>query len=240
MSAAADIGAPAVVDHATWLRARLEHLADEKDFTRRRDELARKRRELPWVEIDTDYRFQSDDGDRTLAELFEGRRQLVMYHFMFGPGWVEGCPSCSFWADNYDGTLPHLAARDTQLAAVSIAPLDEIDAYKTRMGWTFPWYSSAGSTFNHDMRVSFSPDEVADGTARYNFGTQPAYGEEMHGLSVFNRTDDDRVFLSYQAFSRGLDMLNGTYHHLDLTPLGRNEDDLEWSMAWLRRHDAYD
>ncbi len=230
---------PRIVDRDTWLEARLAHLADEKAFTRRRDELSRQRRELPWVEVDAGYRFESDDGARTLADLFDGRSQLLMYHFMFGPGWDEGCPSCSFWADNYNGTEMHLAARDTTLVAVSRAPLDELNAYKARMGWTFPWYSSAGSTFNFDMGVSFSEEDLA-ADKRYNFGTQPAFGEETPGVSVFNRTHDGRVFLSYQAFSRGLDMLNATYHLLDLTPKGRDEDDLEYTMAWLRRHDAYD
>lgn len=229
---------PTIVDRDTWREARLAHLADEKAFTRARDELSRKRRELPWVEVDADYRFETDDGTRTLTELFDGRSQLLVYHFMFGPGWEEGCPSCSFWADNYNGTEAHLAARDTTLVAVSRAPLAELNAYKRRMGWSFPWYSSANSSFNYDMGVSFSEDDLAAGK-RYNFGTQPAYGEETPGISVFNRTDDGRVHLSYQTFSRGLDMLNGTYHLLDLTPKGRDEDGLDYSMAWLRRHDAY-
>lgn len=230
---------PNVVDQATWQAARLDHLAAEKEFTRQRDELSRRRRELPWVEVDLAYQFRNDAGVQTLTELFDGRSQLLMYHFMLGPGWDEGCPSCSFWADNYNGTDKHLAARDTTLVTTSRAPLDEINAYRARMGWTFPWYSSAESTFNFDMGVSFRPEEVADGSGRYNFGTLPAFGEELPGISVFNRTDDGRVFLSYQTFSRGLDMLNGTYHLLDLTPKGRDENDLDFSMAWLRRHDAY-
>ncbi|NND76283.1 MAG: DUF899 domain-containing protein [Ilumatobacter sp.] len=230
---------PTIVDHDAWLEARLAHLADEKTFTRQRDELSRQRRQLPWTEVDATYRFETDEGTTTLAELFDGRGQLLMYHFMFGPGWEEGCPSCSFWADTYDGTQMHLAARDTTLVAVSLAPLDELNAYKARMGWTFPWYSSEGSTFNFDMGVSFTTDDIAAGK-KYNFGTQAAFGEETPGISVFNRTDDGRVFLSYQTFSRGLDMLNSTYHHLDLTPKGRDEDGLGYSMEWLRRHDAYD
>lgn len=231
---------PNIVDRATWLEARLAHLDDEKEFTRRRDELSRQRRALPWVEVDADYRFDSERGELTLADLFDGRSQLVVYHFMLGPGWDEGCPSCSFWADGYGGTGAHLAARDTTLVAVSRGPLPEIDSYKARMGWSFPWYSSAGSDFNFDMGVSFRAEDLADGTARYNFATSPAYGDEMPGISIFNRTDDGSVFLSYQTFGRGLDMLNGAYHMLDLTPKGRDEEQLDFSMSWLRRHDAYE
>ncbi len=230
---------PAVVDRDEWVAAREAHMADEKAFTRQRDELSRQRRELPWTEITEEYEFEGPDGVRTLAELFDGRGQLIVYHFMLGPGWEEGCPSCSFWADNYNGTEVHLAARDTTLVAISRAPLPEIEKYRTRMGWQFPWYSSADSSFNFDMGVSFRPDDIEAGNAPYNFGTQQAGVDEMPGISVFARTDDGRVFLTYQTFSRGLDMLNGTYHMLDLTPKGRDEDDLPWSMAWLHRHDAY-
>ncbi len=231
--------APNIVDRATWLEARLTHLADEKEFTRRRDELSRQRRELPWVEVDAGYHFDSSEGRSTLAELFDGRSQLVMYHFMLGPGWDEGCPACSFWADGFNGTEVHLAARDTTLVAVSRGALSEIGSYKSRMGWTFPWYSSSGSDFNFDMGASLPAEDLADGSASYNFGTSPAHGDEMAGISVFNRGDDGRVFLSYQTFARGLDMLNATYHMLDLTPKGRDEDHLDFSMGWLRRHDAY-
>jgi predicted dithiol-disulfide oxidoreductase (DUF899 family) len=230
---------PDIVDFDTWRTRSLEQLDAEKAFTRQRDELSRRRRSLPWVEVPGDYRFEGPDGERTLSELFEGRSQLAVYHFMFGPGWEEGCPSCSFWADSYEGIGVHLAARDTTLVTIGRAPLEELLAYKGRMGWTFPWYSSANSTFNYDLGVSFTPADVADGTARYNHGTQVGFGEEAPGLSVFSRTDDGRVFLSYQTFSRGLDMINTAYQILDLTPKGRDEDTLEWSMAWLHRHDAY-
>lgn len=219
-----------------WMAARVEHLAAEKAFTRQRDELSRQRRALPWVEITAGYVFDTPGGPVPLSELFGTHHQLLVYHFMMGPDWVEGCPSCSFWADNFDGVDVHLAHRDTALVAVSRAPIDEIEAYKRRMGWTFRWVSSAPSRFNFDMGVSFDP---GDDTATYNFGTQTNYGEESPGMSAFYRQDDGRVFLTYQTFSRGLDMINGAYHMLDLTARGRDEDGLDWSMAWLHRHDAY-
>jgi len=214
----------------------LEHLAAEKAFTRQRDDLSRQRRDLPWVEITEPYRFDTVDGPASLADLFAGKRQLLVYHFMMGPGWVEGCPSCSFWADNFNGVDVHLDHRDTALVAASRAPIDEIAEYQKRMGWTFRWVSSFGSSFNYDMGVSFEPDDEG---ATYNFGTQTTYGEESPGMSAFFKDETDRVFLTYQTFSRGLDMINGAYHMLDLTALGRNESDLEWSMAWLHRHDEY-
>lgn len=227
-----------VVEREEWIAARREFLAVEKEFTRRRDEVSRLRRELPRLELDTEYTFEGEGGRVGLADLFAGHGQLLIYHFMFGPGWGEGCPSCSFWADNYDGTGEHLAHRDTSLVAVSSAPLPELLAYRERMGWSFPWYSSAGSSFNHDLGVTFTDDQVAAG-ANYNYGTQTFPGNEAPGISVFAR-EGERVFLTYQTFSRGLDMLNGTYHMLDLTPKGRDEAELEFSMAWLRRHDAYE
>ena len=229
---------PDIVDRDTWLNARLDHLAAEKAFTRQRDELSAQRRALPWVEVDASYSFDTGSGTKRLVDLFEGRSQLLMYHFMLGPGWDEGCPSCSFWADNFEGTAMHLAARDTTFAVVARAPLPEIDAYKTRMGWTFPWFSSHDSRFNFDMGVSFTAEDIESGSALQNHGTGPAFGEETAGFSVFTERDG-RVYLSYQTFARGLDMLNGAYHLLDLTPKGRDEDDLDFTMAWLRRHDAY-
>jgi len=228
-----------VVDKAEWVTARMVHMGAEKALTRQRDQLSRQRRDLPWVEITEDYTFTGPDGDCSLLDLFEGRAQLLVYHFMLGPGWDEGCPSCSFWADNYNGTEAHLAARDTTLAAVSRAPLPEIQKYKARMEWRFPWYSSSDSSFNFDMGVSFSQEDVVGEALPYNYGTQAAHGEELPGISVYARSDDGRVFLTYQTFSRGLDMLNGAYHMLDLTPKGRDEEGLPWSMAWLQRHDAY-
>jgi predicted dithiol-disulfide oxidoreductase (DUF899 family) len=228
-----------VVNKDEWKAARLAHLEEEKAFTRQRDELSRKRRDLPWLEIEEGYEFEGPNGIVRLVDLFEGRSQLLVNHFMFGPGWDEGCPSCSFWADNYDGTQMHLAARDTTLVAVSRATLPEITRYRQRMGWEFPWYSSTASTFNFDMGVSFTESQLAADEPLYNFGTQTAFGDESPGISIFVKTEDDRVFLTYQTFSRGLDMLNGAYHMLDLTPKGRDEQDLPWGMAWLHRHDQY-
>lgn len=227
-----------VADPAAWRAARLQHLEREKAFTRERDALSEERRRLPWLEISAAYTFEGPDGPATLGELFGDQPQLLVYHFMMGPGWVEGCPSCSFWADNYDGTQVHLAHRNTSLVAISRAPLDEITAYKDRMGWSFAWYSSAGSSFNYDMGVSFRPDEL-DRDDLYNFGTQGFGGEEAPGISTFIKDDDGRIFLTYQTFARGLDMANGTYHMLDFTAMGRDEDGLDWSMQWLHRHDAY-
>ena len=232
-----------VVDRNTWIEARLAHMADEKEFTRKRDELSRKRRGLPWLEIADDYSFDGPEGKRSLADIFDGKSQLIVYHFMFGPGWDEGCPSCSFWADNYDGIGVHLGNRDTALVAKSRTTLAEITKYKTRMGWSFPWYSSNRSAFNYDMRVSWTPEQIEAGEAKYNYDTQTVGADELPGISIFAKQTDaegtERVFLTYQTFARGLDMLNGAYHMLDLTPKGRDEQDLDWTMQWLHRHDAY-
>lgn len=229
----------AAVDREQWTKARAAHLEAEKAFTRQRDELSRQRRELPWLEITDEYQFDGADGQRSLIDLFDGRDQLLIYHFMFGPGWEEGCPSCSFWADSFNGTEAHLAARNTTLATVSRAPFAELDQYRTRMGWTFPWYSSAGSSFNYDMAVSFTQEQLDSGEPVYNFDNNMPPGEEGAGISVFARGTDGGVYLTYQTFARGLDMLNGSYHMLDLVPKGRDEDDLPFTMAWLQRHDRY-
>lgn len=221
-----------------WLAARRELLAAEKDLTRRRDELAARRRALPWVPVDEPYAFDGPDGTVSLRDLFDGRSQLLVYHFMFGPGWDEGCPSCSFWADTFDGVGVHLAHRDVTFVCVSRAGYPELAAYRERMGWTFPWFSSAPSDFNVDFGVSFTPGQQAGG-ATYNFAHQDQVPEEAPGISAF-ALEDGRVFHTYSAYSRGLDPLNAAYQLLDLTPKGRDEGGLEWPMAWLRRHDAYD
>jgi len=229
---------PTIGSRDEWLAARLALLGREKELNRLRDELAAQRRKLPWVRIDEPYRFDGPDGPRTLAELFDGRSQLLVYHFMYGPEWDEGCPSCSFWADTYEGLSAHLAARDVTFVCVSRASLDAIDRYRERMGWSFPWFSSGGSDFNLDFGVSFTADDQAAG-ATYNFAPVAHPPEEAPGISAF-ALHDGEVFHTYSAYSRGLDPLNGAYQLLDLVPKGRDEDGLEWPMAWLRRHDGYD
>jgi predicted dithiol-disulfide oxidoreductase (DUF899 family) len=225
------------VDRAAWNRARLALLEREKAHTRARDALAAARRALPRVRIDKEYRFVSERGEETLGDLFEGRGQLVVFHFMFGPDWAEGCPSCSFWADTLDGTAIHLAHRDTTLVLASRAPFERLDAYRRRMGWSLRWVSSGGSDFNRDFGVSFDGEERATGTYNYRPGGFPA--SEAHGLSVFARDPDGSVYHTYSAYGRGIEEVNGAYGLLDLTAKGRDEANLTWTMAWLRRHDQY-
>ncbi len=227
---------PRIVSHEEWLKARKAHLSKEKAFTRMRDELARERRELPWERVDKDYVFEAPEGRVTLGDLFAGRSQLIVQHFMFGPDWNEGCPSCSFWTDNFNGIDAHLAHRDTSFALVSRAPIAKLEAYRKRMGWTLRWVSSLGSDFNFDYGVSFKPDETG---LKYNFDTIEPYGEEAPGLSVFRRGEDGAIYHTYSTYARGLDMLNGAYHLLDMTSKGRDEEGLAFSMAWVRRHDQY-
>jgi len=221
-----------------WLLARHELLEREKELTHLRDELARQRRELPWVRVGKTYNFESEDGARTLKELFDGRSQLIVYHFMFGPEWTEGCPSCSFWADTFDGAIVHLNHRDVTMLCVSRAPLETIEAYKRRMGWTFEWVSSLRSDFNFDFGVSFTEEQRSTG-AEYNFRPVDKPGEERPGLSAF-ALEDGVVYHTYSCYARGLDAINGAYQLLDLAPKGRDEDDLPWPMAWVRRHDVYE
>ena len=185
------------------------------------------------------YRFEGPGGTETLAELFAGRSQLVVYHFMLGPGWPEGCKRCSFWADNFNGIDIHLAARDVTLLAISSAPLAEIEAFKKRMGWSFKWVSSAGSTFNQDYHVTFSPEALEHGAVGYNYASVKLSGTERPGISVFTRDAGGTVFHTYSCYARGLDMMNGAYHYLDLTPKGRDEAGLRFSMEWVRLHDSY-
>ena len=229
----------AIVSRDEWLAARKTLLEQEKAFSRARDELSAARRALPWVRVEEDYRFDTLRGTESLADLFDGCTQLLVYHFMFGPDWQEGCPSCSFWADNYQGTLPHLRARDINLVAVSRAPLAKLQSYRDRMGWTFDWVSSAPSRFSFDFAVSFEPEDDPATAPNYNFATQSFNGDEAPGISVFVRDKTGEVYHTYSCYSRGLDMLNGAYHHLDLVPKGRDEADLPWPMAWVKRHDRY-
>jgi predicted dithiol-disulfide oxidoreductase (DUF899 family) len=227
-----------IVSPAEWLAARRELLREEKEFTRLRDRLSARRRELPWVKVGQPYTFDSAGGRVSLADLFEDRSQLLVYHFMLAPGWDEGCRHCSYVADHFDGTLPHLAARDVSFVAVSRAPLDQILRFKSRMGWDFNWVSSQETTFNRDFRVSFTPEEVESGKADYNFGVNDV-AEEMPGLSVFARGADGSVYRTYSTYSRGLDLLIGTFNLLDLVPKGRDEDP-DAPMSWVRHHDSYE
>ena len=226
-----------VVSREEWLAARKALLAKEKAFTRERDQLSRERRALPWVKVDKAYVFHGPNGKETLSDLFAGNGQLLVYHFMFGPDWNEGCPSCSFWADNYNGIVEHLKHRDVTLVAISRAPLEKLAAYKRRMGWSFKWVSSLGNDFNHDYHVSFTPEEQKN--AVYNYTAQGFGTSEAPGISVFAKDEAGHIFHTYSCYARGLDMLNGAYHLLDLVPKGRDEDGLSYPMAWVRRHDQY-
>jgi len=228
-----------IVSQAEWLAARKALLAREKEFSKARDQLSAARRALPWVKVDKTYVFDGPAGKEALAELFNGKSQLLVYHFMLGPGWVQGCPSCSFLADHFDGAVAHLAQRDVTLVVVSRAPLAEIDAYKKRMGWRFKWVSSYGSDFNRDYHVSFSKDEMA-GEVEYNYAMGKFPSEEAPGISAFIKDEAGGVFHTYSSYARGLDILLGTYHFLDMAPKGRDEDALPWTMAWVRRHDEYE
>jgi predicted dithiol-disulfide oxidoreductase (DUF899 family) len=230
----------AVVSPEKWVAARKELLRKEKEFTRLRDELSRQRRELPWEKVEKPYVFDGPGGKVTLADLFAGKRQLIAYHFMFGPGWEQGCPSCSFIADHFEGSAVHLAHRDVTLLAVSRAPLPQIAAFKKRMGWRFKWVSSHGNDFNRDYHVSFTKDELATGNVDYNYELQPFPAEEAPGVSVFSKdgTTGD-VFHTYSSYARGVDILVGAYNYLDLVPKGRDEGALAFTMAWVRHHDRY-
>ena len=233
-------GQQKVASPAEWLAARKQLLAKEKEFTRLRDELSRQRRELPWEKVEKQYVFDGPNGKQTLADLFGKRSQLVIYHFMFGPGWTEGCRSCSYLADHFDGATVHLAHRDVTLAAVSRAPIAEIEAFKKRMGWRFPWVSSFGTDFNYDHQVSFTPEQLATGEVYYNYAKQTFPVEEAPGLSAFAKDETGQVFHTYSSYARGLDILVGTYNFLDMAPKGRDEDGLAFSMSWVRHHDRYD
>jgi predicted dithiol-disulfide oxidoreductase (DUF899 family) len=237
-TASMEKSAAKVVSPSEWLVARKRLLAKEKEFTRLRDELSRERREMPMEKIEKNYVFQTVNGNETLSDLFQGRSQLIVYHFMFGPGWQEGCPSCSFLADSFDAVRVHLAQRDATLVVVSRATLPEIEAFKKRMGWQFKWVSSAGTDFNDYFHVSFSKEEMESGKAYYNYTNGGFPSEEGPGASIFCRCDE-QVFHSYSAYARGLDILLPTYNWLDLTPKGRDEEGLPWPMAWVRHHDRY-
>ena len=228
-----------IVSRDEWVAERQTLLAHEKELTRLRDQIARERRALSWVRIDKTYVFDGPEGPQTLADLFEGRHQLLVQHFMFGPGWEQGCPSCSFMADHSDAMTVHLAHRDVTLLAVSSAPLAEIERFRGRMGWQFKWVSSHGNDFNRDFAVSFTPEEQAKGEVYYNYGLRRFPTEEAPGISVFYKDDGGGIFHTYSTYGRGVEVMMGTYNLLDLMPKGRDERDVAHKMEWVRHHDRY-
>jgi predicted dithiol-disulfide oxidoreductase (DUF899 family) len=230
----------AVVSGDRWVAERKKLLAHERELTHLRDQIARERRALPWERVEKHYVFDTPEGPRTLAELFEGRRQLLVQHFMLGPGWEQGCPSCSYMADHADGMTLHLAHRDTTFVAISRAPLAEIQRFHQRMGWRFKWVSANANDFNFDFGVSFTAEEKARNEVTYNYGKQPFESEELPGLSVFYKDDAGDVFHTYSTYRRGVEAMMGTYHLLDLTPKGRDERDVDYKMEWVRHHDRYE
>jgi predicted dithiol-disulfide oxidoreductase (DUF899 family) len=227
-----------IVSETEWLEIRKQLLAKEKELTRLGDQLSAEKRKLPWVKVEKEYVFAGPQGKETLAELFGARSQLIVYHFMFGPDWEEGCPVCSMVADNFDANTVHLAQRDVTLVVVSRAGLSQIEAFKRRMGWKFKWLSSYENDFNHDYSVSFTGDDAAKGNY-YNFGTSGFPSEEAPGLSVFHKDESANIFHTYSCYARGGEFLIGPYSYLDLVPKGRDEAGLPFTMAWVRHHDRY-
>lgn len=238
--ASATLDSHPVVSRDRWVAERKRLLSREKELTHLRDAIARERRALPWVRIDKDYVFDAPEGKRRLADLFDGRRQLVVQHFMFAPGWEEGCKSCSFMADHIDGARVHLEQRDLTLLVVSRAPLAQIERFRQRMGWQFKWVSSFGTDFNADFCVSFAPEEMARGEVYYNYTVQPFPLEEAPGISAFYKNDAGEVFHTYSTYGRGVELMMGAYDFLDIAPKGRDEEALSYGMEWLRHHDRYD
>ena len=227
-----------VVTRDKWIKARQKLLASEKKFSKLRDQLARQRRELPWVKIDKEYVFDGPNGKETLADLFGGKGQLITYHFMFGPDWDEGCAHCSFWADHYDSVNPHIGQRDTTLVVVSRAPLKKIQAFQKRMGWRFKWVSSASTDFNFDFNVSFTPQQIRSGKLFYNYKNIAMDMDEREGVSAFYRDKSGAIYHTYSSYARGIDLLNTTYNFLDLTAKGRDENP-DSPQDWVRYHDKY-
>jgi predicted dithiol-disulfide oxidoreductase (DUF899 family) len=228
-----------IVSRNEWIEARIQLLKQEKELTRLRDQLSAQRRDLPWVHVEKDYAFEGPKGKTSLIDLFGGKTQLIVQHFMFGPDWDAGCKSCSFWADNFDGIVVHLQQRDIAFAAVSQAPFGRIEQYRKRMGWDFNWVSCFGSDFNHDCNVSFTPEEIAAGEIYYNYTSRQSSMTELPGISVFATDVQGNVFHTYSCYERGLDMMNAAYHYIDLVPKGRDEASLSFPQAWVRRHDEY-
>ena len=228
-----------VVSKDEWLKASKEFLEKEKEFTQKRDEISRQRRELPWVKVDKNYVFDTTEGKKTLAELFENHSQLIVYHFMFGPRWKEGCPGCSFVSDHIDSILPHLKAKDVSLVVISRGPLTQIEPFKKRMGWQFKWASSYGSDFNYDYNVSFTKEQLDTGEVNYNYQMQSPHSEEAHGHSVFYKDENGDIFHTYSSYARGCEMMLTTYSYLDILPKGREEESFNPPMSWVRHHDRY-
>jgi predicted dithiol-disulfide oxidoreductase (DUF899 family) len=239
MSTSVTIPTPRVVNNEQWLEASRAFLTKEKELTRLRDELGRQRRELPWEKVTQNYVFDSPNGRQSLSDLFEGRSQLIVYHFMFGPDWSEGCKSCSFEADHFNSIIVHLNQRDISMVAISRAPLEKLLPFQRRMGWNFKWLSSYSNSFNFDYHVSFTKEELESGKATYNFGKTKAYGDETPGISVFYKDPAGEIFHTYSTYARGLDLFLGAYNFIDITPKGRDEDSLSYPMAWVRHHDRY-
>jgi predicted dithiol-disulfide oxidoreductase (DUF899 family) len=229
-----------VVSRDRWVEQRRALLAQEKELTHLRDRIAAQRRALPWVRLEKEYVFDTPAGPRALADLFDGRSQLLVQHFMFGPGWAQGCPSCSFMADHIAGMAVHLAHRDVSVLVVSRAPLADIEAFRSRMGWQFRWASSNGNDFNHDFAVSFTPEQRAAGKVYYNYGLTAFPSEEAPGVSLFYKDDAGSVFHTYSTFGRGVEVMMGTYNMLDLAPKGRDEHNPNYPMDWVRHHDRYE
>jgi predicted dithiol-disulfide oxidoreductase (DUF899 family) len=229
-----------VVSREQWIEARQALMTREKELARARDAVGEERRRLPWVKVDKPYVFDGPSGKVAMADLFKGRPQLVVQHVMFAPEWNEACKSCSFWADSFERMVPHLAARDTTMIAVSRAPVAKLEAFKKRMGWTFDWVSSGNNDFNYDYGVSFTPEQIEAGKAKYNYGTSPLYGPELPGVSVFCRDEAGDIFHTYSTYARGLDPMNAAYQYLNLTPLGRHEQGLRYPMDWVRLRDQYE
>lgn len=228
-----------VVSESEWIEARKELLKKEKEFTVLRDQLSQQRRDLPWVQVNKEYVFDGPNGKQPLSELFDGRSQLIVYHLMYDSTWDAACPSCSFWADNFNDINVHLNQRDVTMIAISKAPYSKIDAYKKRMGWDFKWVSSFDTDFNRDYYVSFTSEELEKKKGFYNFTIQDPTVSELPGVSVFYKDPSGKIFHTYSAYARGIDVLNNTYNYLDLVPKGRDEDGYDFSMAWVRRHDEY-
>jgi predicted dithiol-disulfide oxidoreductase (DUF899 family) len=229
-----------IVSDEEWIEARKALLKKEKEFTALRDQLSQQQRNLPWVAVNKEYVFEGKGGKQTLSELFDGRSQLIVYHFMFDPSWDEGCPHCSFWADNFNAIIVHLNHRDVTMIAVSRAPYNKLAEYQKRMGWDFKWFSSYDTDFNYDYHVSFTQEELAKNQAYYNYIAQASPSPELQGVSVFFKDSGGRVFHTYSTYSRGIDMLNAAYNYLDLVPKGRDEAGHAFPQFWVRRHDEYD